>query len=137
IFLRIASPEFSCVPRIFLRAKAEGRRHVIVTRCVLRPPNFLAEINWILRPRNWGYFASPELGILRPRNCRCGLDFFGADNVVFASDCPFDPEGGPMFIRETIKSIESLGLSEDVKRKIYSENARRLLRLTVEQGLAG
>ncbi|MGH8621756.1 MAG: amidohydrolase family protein, partial [Burkholderiales bacterium] len=27
---------------------------------------------------------------------RCGLDFFGADRVVFASDCPFDPEGGPM-----------------------------------------
>src|SRR5690606_34479193 len=23
---------------------------------------------------------------------RCGLDFFGADKVVFASDCPFDPE---------------------------------------------
>ncbi|HZR69334.1 MAG TPA: amidohydrolase family protein, partial [Burkholderiales bacterium] len=25
---------------------------------------------------------------------RCGLDFFGVDKVVFASDCPFDPEGG-------------------------------------------
>ena len=24
----------------------------------------------------------------------CGLEFYGADNVVFASDCPFDPEGG-------------------------------------------
>ena len=23
----------------------------------------------------------------------CGLEFFGADKVVFASDCPFDPEG--------------------------------------------
>jgi len=33
---------------------------------------------------------------------RCGLDFFGADRVLFATDCPFDPEGGPMFIRETI-----------------------------------
>jgi hypothetical protein len=30
---------------------------------------------------------------------RCGLDFFGADRVLFATDCPFDPEGGPMFIR--------------------------------------
>ena len=34
---------------------------------------------------------------------RCGLDFFGADRIVFASDCPFDPEGGPMFIREGIR----------------------------------
>ncbi len=60
---------------------------------------------------------------------RCGLDFFGADHVVFASDCPFDPEGGPMFIREGIRSIEELGLPEDVKRKIYAENAMRLLKV--------
>src|SRR5881628_281986 len=50
---------------------------------------------------------------------RCGLDFFGADRVVFASDCPFDPEGGPMFIREGIRSVEDLKLSEADKRKIY------------------
>lgn len=62
---------------------------------------------------------------------RCGLDFFGADHVVFASDCPFDPEGGPMFIREGIRSIEELGLSESDKQKIYVENARRLLKMEV------
>jgi predicted TIM-barrel fold metal-dependent hydrolase len=60
---------------------------------------------------------------------RCGLDFFGADRVVFASDCPFDPEGGPMFIREGIRSIEELGLSEADKQKIYCDNALRLLKL--------
>jgi len=60
---------------------------------------------------------------------RCGLDFFGPDHVVFASDCPFDPEGGPMFIREGIRSIEDLKLPDDVRRKIYVENARRLLKL--------
>ena len=59
----------------------------------------------------------------------CGLAFFGADHVVFASDCPFDPEGGPMFIREGIRSIEELGLSEGDKRKIYFANAQVLLRL--------
>ncbi len=58
---------------------------------------------------------------------RCGLDFFGADKVVFASDCPFDPEGGPMFIREGIRSIEDLDLSEDDKKKIYLLNALKLL----------
>jgi len=60
---------------------------------------------------------------------RCGLDFFGADHVVFASDCPFDPEEGPMFIREGIRSIESLQLAEDDKRKIYFGNAIGLLGL--------
>ena len=60
---------------------------------------------------------------------RCGVDFFGPDHVVFASDCPFDPEGGPMFIREGIRSIESLGLGDEAKHKIYTANARRLLKL--------
>jgi len=60
---------------------------------------------------------------------RCGLDFFGMDRIVFASDCPFDPEGGPMFIREGIRSVEDLGLSEAEKRKIYYENALRLLNM--------
>ena len=60
---------------------------------------------------------------------RCGLDFFGIDKIVFASDCPFDPENGPMFIREGIRSIEDLNLSEDDKRKIYFGNALKLLRM--------
>jgi aminocarboxymuconate-semialdehyde decarboxylase len=59
---------------------------------------------------------------------RCGLDFFGPDHVVFASDCPFDPEGGPMFIREGIRSIEDLKLPDNVRQKIYVENALRLLK---------
>lgn len=60
---------------------------------------------------------------------RCGLDFFGVDHVVFASDCPFDPEGGPMFIREGIRSIEDMGLSEDDQEKLYLGNALRLMRM--------
>lgn len=59
----------------------------------------------------------------------CGIAFFGAERVVFASDCPFDPEGGPMFIREGIRSIEELGLPEGDKRKIYFGNALGLLKL--------
>jgi len=57
----------------------------------------------------------------------CGLAFFGADKVLFASDCPFDPEGGPMFIREGIRSIEDLKLPEADKRRIYFGNALGLL----------
>lgn len=53
---------------------------------------------------------------------RCGLEFFGADHVVFASDCPFDPEGGPMYIREMIKVIDELDITEADRRKIYSGN---------------
>jgi predicted TIM-barrel fold metal-dependent hydrolase len=58
---------------------------------------------------------------------QCGLDFFGVDKVVFASDSPFDPEKGPMYIRETIKIIDNLGLSAADKEKIYRGNAERLM----------
>lgn len=60
---------------------------------------------------------------------KCGLDFFGVDNVLFASDCPFDPEKGPGYIRETMKILDNLPISETDRQRIYEGNARRLLRL--------
>jgi aminocarboxymuconate-semialdehyde decarboxylase len=60
---------------------------------------------------------------------KCGLDFFGPEQVVFASDAPFDPEGGPMYIRETIKILDGLDISEVDRNKIYHGNAERLLKL--------
>jgi predicted TIM-barrel fold metal-dependent hydrolase len=60
---------------------------------------------------------------------RCGLDFFGQDHVLFGTDCPFDPEGGPLFIRENIKAIDSLKLKEGDRRKMYFGNAIKMLRL--------
>ena len=59
---------------------------------------------------------------------RCGLDFFGAGRVLFATDYPFDPEGGPMFIRETTAAIDGLTLTEDERASIYFRNALRMLR---------
>jgi predicted TIM-barrel fold metal-dependent hydrolase len=59
----------------------------------------------------------------------CGLAFFGADRVLFASDAPFDPEGGPMYIRDTIAIVDRLPITEDERARIYSGNAVRLLKL--------
>ena len=59
----------------------------------------------------------------------CGLAFFGVDRVLFASDAPFDPEGGPMYIRETIAIVDRLAISEAERAQIYAENAVRLLKL--------
>jgi predicted TIM-barrel fold metal-dependent hydrolase len=56
----------------------------------------------------------------------CGLKFFGPDQVVFASDAPFDPEGGSLYIRETLKIIDTLEVPERDRRKIYRGNAERL-----------
>ena len=59
----------------------------------------------------------------------CGLDFFGAEHVLFASDCPFDKEKGPGYIRSTIAVIESLGLTAADKERVCHGNARRMFGL--------
>lgn len=55
---------------------------------------------------------------------RCGLAFFGANNTVFATDCPFGS------IRKGLDMIERLELEEPVKQRILHDNAKRLLRGT-------
>jgi aminocarboxymuconate-semialdehyde decarboxylase len=59
----------------------------------------------------------------------CGIDFFGAERILFASDSPFDPEKGAAYIRWTIEILDSLGLPPDQLHAIYEGNARRLLKL--------
>jgi predicted TIM-barrel fold metal-dependent hydrolase len=59
----------------------------------------------------------------------CGLKFFGAERVLFASDAPFDPERGPMFIRETIAILDRLPMSTEERERIYWRNATELLKL--------
>lgn len=67
---------------------------------------------------------------------KCGLDFFGVDNVVFASDMPFEPVPG-LYTRETIRVIEGLDLTSDERDRIYRRNAERLLKLNTRAISAG
>jgi aminocarboxymuconate-semialdehyde decarboxylase len=60
----------------------------------------------------------------------CALAFFGVDHILFSSDAPFDPERGPMYIRETIKCIDAMDLTDDERHKIYHGNTERLLGLS-------
>ena len=53
----------------------------------------------------------------------CGIEFFGTDHVLFASDAPFGPEGGAGYIRSTMKVMASLDLSNAEKEKICWRNA--------------
>jgi aminocarboxymuconate-semialdehyde decarboxylase len=59
---------------------------------------------------------------------RCGLEFFGVDHVLFATDMPFDPSPG-LYARETIRIIDALPLTADERDQIYRRNAERLLKL--------
>ncbi len=59
----------------------------------------------------------------------CGLAFFGVDRVLFASDTPFEPAPG-LYIRETIRVIDSLDISPLDRDRIYYRNAQNLLNIT-------
>ena len=59
----------------------------------------------------------------------CGLAFFGAGHTLFASDAPFDPEKGPMYIRETIRILDELTCSDEERASIFHGNAERLMHL--------
>ena len=64
-----------------------------------------------------------------PSALRCALDFFGEDRLLFGTDMPYDVGGGDVTIRQTIRAVEDMGLSQSVKEKIYEGNAKRLLHL--------
>ena len=59
----------------------------------------------------------------------CGLAFYGQDKVLFASDCPFDPERGPGYIRETIDVLEAIDMPQEMREKIAYKNAQDLFGL--------
>ena len=54
---------------------------------------------------------------------KCGLDFFGFDQAVFSTDCPFAP------VPETFQSIDALELERDQLDKLMWGNAARLMKL--------
>jgi aminocarboxymuconate-semialdehyde decarboxylase len=53
----------------------------------------------------------------------CGLDFFGAERVVFATDAPLGP------IARTIAAIDALALDDAERQKIMAGNAARLMKM--------
>jgi predicted TIM-barrel fold metal-dependent hydrolase len=59
----------------------------------------------------------------------CGLEFYGADHVLFASDAPFGPQGGAGYIRDTMKVIAGLDIAQTDKEKICWRNAQALFKL--------
>ncbi len=68
-----------------------------------------------------------------PPALECGLAFFGSEHVLFGSDMPFDVEGGPRYIRETLNAIEEMTASPEEKQRILHENAVRLLGLRLKR----
>jgi aminocarboxymuconate-semialdehyde decarboxylase len=102
--------------------------------------NPLAEERGLKRPP-LDYFkmlyADTALGVRSAT--RCGYDFFGAESCLFATDAPFDADGGRGLIRDTIDAVEALDISHVEREQIFNGNARTLLKLgnevTSKQGV--
>ncbi|MFC2013993.1 amidohydrolase family protein [Chloroflexota bacterium] len=61
----------------------------------------------------------------------CGYAFFGADHLLFGTDFPYDSQLGDRYTRQTINSIEQMDIPDSEKKKIFEDNARKLLRLPI------
>jgi aminocarboxymuconate-semialdehyde decarboxylase len=57
---------------------------------------------------------------------RCGIEFFTANNVVFASDAPFASMG------KCIAAVERLELDPETRHKIHAGNAARLMNMSFD-----
>ena len=59
----------------------------------------------------------------------CCYAFCGAEHMMFGTDMPYDSQFGFRHVRETIRSILEMDISEAEKKLIFEDNAKRLLRL--------
>ena len=59
-----------------------------------------------------------------------GLAFYDLDKIVFASDCPFDPEKGTMYTRETLRILEGIDKPKADMDKIWHGNLERITGVT-------
>ncbi|HWL31133.1 MAG TPA: amidohydrolase family protein [Xanthobacteraceae bacterium] len=57
----------------------------------------------------------------------CGLAFYPTEKIVFASDCPFDPEKGTFYIRETLRILDSIDMSNAKRKAIMHGNLEKLV----------
>ena len=59
-----------------------------------------------------------------PIGSKGGIEYVGADHVVFASDSPFADSP------EAVGMMDNLGLDEGDKEKIFRTNAERLMKMS-------
>jgi predicted TIM-barrel fold metal-dependent hydrolase len=58
---------------------------------------------------------------------RCVKDFFGAERLVLGTNYPYGPEEGCVLVKNSLRAIDELNLSQDERAKILGGNAARIL----------
>jgi aminocarboxymuconate-semialdehyde decarboxylase len=65
-----------------------------------------------------------------PAALMCGFTFFGPEHIIFGVDTPLgDNQLGFRNYRQTIQAIEEMNISDTDRKKIFEDNARKLMRL--------
>jgi len=59
---------------------------------------------------------------------QCACDFFGADKLLFATDMPFGPDQGVGLIRETLRCIDAIDLSDSERSTILEHGFQTLVK---------
>jgi aminocarboxymuconate-semialdehyde decarboxylase len=66
------------------------------------------------------------------KGLECAHAFFGPDRLLFGCDFPLgDTENGTRNYRQTINAIDEMAITDEDKKKIYEDNARKLMRLRI------
>lgn len=60
---------------------------------------------------------------------RCGHAFFKTAHCLFATDAPFCAEQGRGLIAKTIAAVQALEISNEERERIFSGNAKKLMKL--------
>ncbi len=60
----------------------------------------------------------------------CGYVFFGADKILFGTDYPYPGASGDVAVADVIRSVESMNVGREEKAKMFSGNARQILKLS-------
>ena len=74
-------------------------------------------------PNSYDYYSTDEVQMLDAENFMKLYKIFGADKILFGTDSPWDSQGAP------IDFINALPIDDADKNKIFSGNAKKLLRL--------
>jgi predicted TIM-barrel fold metal-dependent hydrolase len=89
-------------------------------------PNVYLETSWGLRQLKLGergYYSQEALGLMEPDAFLKLIRDFGANRVLFGSDCPWRGQ------KQTIDGINALPLTQEEKALIFHKNAEKLLNI--------
>jgi predicted TIM-barrel fold metal-dependent hydrolase len=76
------------------------------------------------------FYADTAIGGSTP-GLMCAYAFFGAKQILFGTDMPYDNQIGYRSITRTIESIERMDIPPEDREAIFVGNAKELLRLPV------